>query len=125
MFYFFWEYTDLFITYDFNVGSLNNNKVYFLVDAFIIGLFFLGLVNICLNTKHIIFTYIGLEITLFSLVLLFGLLAHNFYSSDAYVVCFFLLVIAAADSVMGLALLILYKQYWNEANINLLNFSRR
>jgi len=81
-------------------------------------IFIIGLFGICLNYKNILIVLIGIELLLLSLNLNF--IIFSIYLNDmlGQVFSLFILTIAAAESAIGLAIIILY--YRIKGNINIL-----
>lgn len=71
-------------------------------------LFFLGIYGIWLNRRHYLFVLVCIEIVLLSLNLNFLLMSLYFDDLTGYFFSLFMLTIAAAESAVGLALIILY-----------------
>lgn len=82
-------------------------------------LFFIGCLGILLNRRHFLIVIISIETILLSvnlLFLLFSLLLDDIFGQ---IFAFFILTIAAAESCVGLAIIILY--YRNRGNISFNN----
>lgn len=82
-------------------------------------LFCLGLSGIWLNRRHFLIVLICIEVILLSLNLSFILFALQFDDTYGFLYSFFMLTVAAAESAVGLALIILY--YKSSGNIEFLN----
>jgi NADH-quinone oxidoreductase subunit K len=72
------------------------------------GLFFIGLLGIFLNKKSIILILMSVELMLLSIN--FSLLLTSSYIDDSFgqILALFILTIAAAESSIGLAILVVY-----------------
>jgi NADH-quinone oxidoreductase subunit K len=82
-------------------------------------LFIIGFLGILLNRRHFLIVIISIETILLSvnlLFLLFSLLLDDIFGQ---IFAFFILTIAAAESCVGLAIIILY--YRNRGNISFNN----
>lgn len=82
-------------------------------------LFFIGFLGILLNRRHFLIVIISIETILLSvnlLFLLFSLLLDDIFGQ---IFAFFILTVAAAESCVGLAIIILY--YRNRGNISFNN----
>jgi NADH-quinone oxidoreductase subunit K len=82
-------------------------------------LFTLGLLGVWINRRHFLMVLICIELILLSLNFSFLLLALQFDDSFGFLYSFFMLTIAAAESSIGLALIILY--YKSAGNIEFIN----
>ena len=78
----------------------------YLLIAF--GLFFIGLIGIFLNKKSIILVLMSIELML--LAINFSLLITSSYIDDSFgqIFALFILTVAAAESSIGLAILVVY-----------------
>ena len=83
-----------------------------------IFLFFIGVFGIVLNSQNILIVLMCLELTLLSANLNFIL--FSVYLDDFYGQLFslFILTIAASESAIGLAILIVYYRVRGDTNIN-------
>jgi len=81
-----------------------------------IFLFFVGLFGVILNRRNILIVLMCIELLLLSLNLNF--IVFSIYFNDLYgqIFSFFILTIAAAESAIGLAIIIIY--YRIRGNIN-------
>lgn len=82
-------------------------------------LFLFSIVGVWINRRHYLMVLICIELILLSLNLSFLLLAIQFDDSFGFLYSFFMLTIAAAESSIGLALIILY--YKSSGNIEVIN----
>ena len=78
-------------------------------------LFFLGVSGIVTNRRHFLVVIICIEVILLSVNLLFLLYSLQMNDILGLIFAFFILTIAAAESCVGLAIIILY--YRNRQNI--------
>ena len=76
--------------------------------AFNAFLFFFSLINIFLNRRNYLLILIGIEILMLSLILSFLVFASYYQDNLGVVFSLFILAVAASESAMGLALIILY-----------------
>lgn len=81
-------------------------------------LFFLGLFGILLNRRHILLVLICIEILLLAINLNFLMLSVQFDDTYGQVFSFFILTVAASESAVGLAIIILY--FRTRGNISIL-----
>ena len=77
------------------------------------GLFFIGLLGIFLNKKSIILILMSVELMLLSIN--FSLLLTSSYIDDSFgqILALFILTVAAAESAIGLAILVAYYRVRN------------
>jgi NADH-quinone oxidoreductase subunit K len=73
-----------------------------------IFLFFIGLLGIVLNRRNILIVLMCIEIILLSLNLNFIVLSTHLDDFCGQVFSFFILTVAAAESAVGLAIIIIY-----------------
>ena len=94
-----------------------------LLNSLIINffLFFLGLLGIILNRQNIIIILMSIELLLLSVNLNF--LFFSFYIDDimGQVFSLIILTVAAAESAIGLAIIILFYQIYNNILIDQIN----
>lgn len=92
--------------------------MYLLQISFNFLLFILGSLGIVFNRKTILNTIMSIELVLLSLNLNF--IVYSNYLDDMYgqVVCMFILCIAACESSIGIALIILHFRIRNNISIN-------
>ncbi len=86
-------------------------------------LFCLGLCGIILNVRNVIVTMLCLELMYVSTM--FGWIVHSltfFDTIEGWIISFFLILIAACESAVGLGLLILLSRF--EETIDFFEFSR-
>jgi NADH-quinone oxidoreductase subunit K len=93
--------------------------LFFILFSFII--FFLGIVGIFIFRKHFINILISLELILLAINLNFVI--FSFYLDDilGQIYCLIVLTVAAAESSIGLALLIIYYRLRGGISIDLIN----
>jgi len=84
-------------------------------------IFFIGLFGIFLNRKNIILIIVCLELILLSINTLF--IMTSFYLDDVFgqIFAIFILTVAAAESSIGLAILVLYYRFNGTIAIQLVN----
>lgn len=82
-------------------------------------LFFMGFLGIITNRRHFLVVIICIEMILLSVNLLFLLFSLQLDDILGQLFAFFILTIAAAESCIGLAIIILY--YRNRGNISFNN----
>ena len=78
-------------------------------------LFFTGTIGVALNRKNIIITMMSIELMLLAVNLNFLIFSQQFDDIVGQIFSFFILTVAAAESSIGLAIIILY--YKNRGNI--------
>lgn len=83
-------------------------------------LFFLGFLGILINRRHFLIVIICIEMMLLSVNLLFLIFSLQLDDVLGQIFAFFVLTIAAAESCIGLAIIILY--YRNRGNISFDNW---
>jgi NADH:ubiquinone oxidoreductase subunit K len=93
--------------------------LFFILFSFII--FFLGIVGIFIFRKHFINILVSLELILLAINLNFVI--FSFYLDDilGQIYCLIVLTVAAAESSIGLALLIIYYRLRGGISIDLIN----
>jgi len=82
--------------------------MYKLLFIFNFLFFFSGFCGFVLNRRHFLLVLLGIEIMLLSIIFGFLLFSHNFQDNIGYIFSLFILTIAASESAIGLALLIVY-----------------
>ena len=94
--------------------------IFFLLSVFI-GLFLIGVGGIFLFKKNIIIVLMSLELMLLSIILNFIL--FSFYLDDivGQIFALFIITIAAAESAIGLAILVIYFRIKGLISINYIN----
>jgi NADH:ubiquinone oxidoreductase subunit K len=88
--------------------------------SLIFFLFFLGLCGMFLSRKHLIIILISLEILILSSIILFTYSSVIFDDLYGQIVSLFLLTVAASESAIGLALLVLFYRLRGGISIDLL-----
>lgn len=85
------------------------------------SIFFIGLFGIFVNRKNIILIIVCVELILLSLNCIF--LMTSFYFDDVFgqVFAIFILTVAAAESSIGLAILVVYFRFRGTLSINTVN----
>ena len=73
-----------------------------------IFLFFIGLIGMILNRRNILIILMCLEIVLLSIDLNFIIMSVYFDDLPGQIFAFFILTVAAAESAVGLAVIIIY-----------------
>jgi len=71
-------------------------------------IFLVAIFGILLNRRYIIIILICIEMMLLSINLNFLILSNSFDDMYGHMFCFFILTVAAAESAIGLALIIMY-----------------
>lgn len=86
-----------------------------------LSMFFIGLFGIFINRKNIILVIICVELILLSLNCIF--LLSSFYLDDVFgqIFAIFILTVAAAESSIGLAILVVYYRLRGSISIHLVN----
>ena len=79
-------------------------------------LFAIGVVGIFLNRKNLIILLMAIELMLLAVNMNFIAFAHQFNDISGQVFVFFILTVAAAESAIGLAILVVL--FRNRATIN-------
>jgi len=100
--------------------SLSKGSLWFLLFiAFLI--FFIGLIGVLLNRKNLIIMLMSLELIL--LAINFSLILGSFILDDVMgqLLAFFVLVIAASEVAVGLALLVSYYRIKKNISLSSLN----
>jgi len=96
--------------------------VIFIIIAFII--FFIGIAGIFLNRKNVLLILMSIELILLSIN--FTLLIASSYLDDRFgqIFAIFILTVAAAESSVGLAILVIYFRIKGTINIEFINLLR-
>lgn len=99
---------------------LDSNK-YFILALF---LFFIGSCGIILNKKNIIFILMSIELMLLAINLNF--IIFSIYLDDilGQVFALFILTVAAAESAIGLAILVIYYRVRKTVSIQFINLMK-
>ena len=89
-----------------------------------IFLFFISLIGLIFNSRNIIITLMCIELLLLSLNLNF--IMFSIYLDDMYgqIFSLFILTVAAAESAIGLAIIILYYRTRGKISLNQLSLLR-
>ena len=89
-----------------------------------IFLFFISLIGLIFNSRNIIITLMCIELLLLSLNLNF--IIFSIYLDDMYgqIFSLFILTVAAAESAIGLAIIILYYRTRGKISLNQLSLLR-
>jgi len=74
-------------------------------------LFFIGLLGIVLNRRNILIILMCLEVVLLSLNLNFIIMSTYLDDISGQIFAFFILTVAAAESAVGLAIIIIYYRH--------------
>ena len=87
----------------------------------VITLFLIGVLGLVLNRKNILITLMSIELML--LAINFNFVIFSVYLDDiaGYVFVLFILTIAAAESAIGLAILVVYYRIKGIISINYIN----
>ena len=91
---------------------------YLIVSA---GLFVLSMSGIFLNRKNMIVMLMCIELLLLAVNINFVAFSHYLSQSTGQIFVFFILTVAAAESAIGLAILVLMYRNHNSINIDDLN----
>ena len=86
-----------------------------------ITLFMIGIIGIFLNRKNVLLVIVCVELILLSLNVLF--LISSFYLDDIFgqIFALFIITVAAAESSIGLAILVIYYRARGTISIDLVN----
>jgi NADH-quinone oxidoreductase subunit K len=96
-------------------------KVYIMV-AFV--LFLLGILGIVINRKNIIVLLMSLELMLLSINFFLITISSVFDDIQGQVLAFYILVVAAAESAIGLSILVVYYRVKGSISVQFLNLLR-
>jgi len=88
---------------------------------FRIILFLIGLWGMILNRKNLILIIMSIEILLLSVNFLFILFSMNLDDFFGQIISLFILTVAAAESAIGLAILVVYYRIKGIISINFIN----
>ena len=91
---------------------------YLIVGAILFGLGFLG---IFINRKNLIVLLMSIELMLLAVNTNFVAFAQYFQAGEGEVFVFFILTVAAAESAIGLAILVLLYRHQGSINVDELN----
>jgi NADH-ubiquinone oxidoreductase chain 4L len=83
----------------------------------LIYLFIIGLVGFIINNKNLILMLISLEIMLLGITLIILIVSFNLEDAMGHIFAIYLIIIAGAESALGLAILVSY--YKLRGNINI------
>lgn len=110
----------------FNYTLSLNKRIMFVVQLSINFLIFtIGLIGIIVHRRSVLFILICLELVLLSLSLSFVLFSVYFDDVYGQIFSFFILTVAAAESAVGLAIIIAYYRVRGSISINLISTIRR
>ena len=84
-------------------------------------LFAIGLVGIFLNRKNVIILLMSIELMLLAVTMNFVAFSHYLQDISGQVFVFFILTVAAAESAIGLAILVLLFRNRSSINVDELN----
>ncbi len=84
-------------------------------------LFAIGIVGIFLNRKNVIIILMAIELILLAVNMNFVALSHYLQDISGQIFVFFILTVAAAESAIGLALLVVLFRNLNTFNVDDLN----
>ena len=84
----------------------------------VIALFLIGVLGLVLNRKNILITLMSIELMLLAINLNFVIFSVYLDDIAGYVFVLFILTIAAAESAIGLAILIIYYRLKNTIRID-------
>ena len=106
--------------------SKSESKNMFVIQLSVNFLIFsIGLIGIIIHRRSILFILICLELVLLSLSLSFVLFSVYFDDVYGQIFSFFILTVAAAESAVGLAIIIAYYRVRGSISINLISTIRR
>jgi len=95
------------------------NTMFILQMAFNSFLFFIALIHIFLNRRNYLLLLISVEVLILSLLLSFLIFSAYYQDIAGIIFSLFILAIAASESAMGLALIIL--QYKTKGTVHITN----
>ncbi len=107
----------------FNINSIIYNHYYLFLLSFI--LYFFSIISLILNLKNFLITLIYIELTYFSIICIFifmGILNHILIS---FCYALLLILIAASESAIGLAILIIINNFQKKLEFNNLKELRK
>ena len=84
-------------------------------------LFFIGLLGVTLNRKNILIILMSIEILLLAVNLNFAAISVYLDDTVGHIFVIFILTIAAAESAIGLAILVVYYRIRGIISINFIN----
>lgn len=103
-----------------------DKKVMFVIQLSVNFLIFtIGLIGIIIHRRSVLFILICLELVLLSLSLSFVLFSVYFDDVYGQIFSFFILTVAAAESAVGLAIIIAYYRVRGSISINQISTIRR
>jgi NADH-quinone oxidoreductase subunit K len=82
-----------------------------------ISLFFLGSIGIFLSRKNFIFMLMSLELMLLSVNMLFFFFSLYLDNLFGFVFIFYILTVAAAETAIGLSLIVVYSNLYKSTSI--------
>ncbi len=89
-----------------NINFAMTDSFFNLIEIFLIS--FTGFLGLFLNRQNIIVTLMSIELILLSISIIFIELSYQFQDFYGLVFSFFILTVAAAESAIGLAIVIVY-----------------
>lgn len=96
----------------------------YILSMFIITLFCIGLFGIIINRKNIILTLMSIEIVLLSMNLHFIVISYYLDDMVGQIFSLFIILVAASETAVGLAILIAYYRVRNSIAIERLQLLR-
>jgi len=85
----------------------------------IIYLFLIGLIGFIINNKNLILMLISLEIMLLGITLFILIISFNLEDVLGHILSIYLIIIAGAESAIGLAILVSYYKLRGNINIDI------
>ncbi len=89
-----------------NINFAMTDSFFNLIEIFLIS--FTGFLGLFLNRQNIIVTLMSIELILLTISIIFIELSYQFQDIYGLVFSFFILTVAAAESAIGLAIVIVY-----------------
>lgn len=107
------------VDFFFKLDNFMTNMVFITQMAFNSFLFFIALIHIFLNRRNYLLILISIEVLMLSLILSFLIFSVYYQDIIGIIFSLFILAIAASESAMGLALIIL--QYKTKGTVHITN----
>lgn len=86
-----------------------------------VALFAIGIVGVVLNRKNMIVLLMSVELMLLAVNMNFVVFAHHFGDISGQIFVFFILTVAAAESAIGLAILVVLFRNMNTVDMDKLD----
>jgi NADH-quinone oxidoreductase subunit K len=100
------------------------NRIFYILLSVGIAIYFIGIFGIIYNTRNVLISMLCIEISYLGIIMMFINYALVSVTFDAYVFALFCLVLAAAESAVGLAILMSVYFYNKQVDINSLRHLR-